>query len=208
MTIPNQPVPAPPPPLPTAVYRPRASSPWHQAACIALTGLLYISLLAPVSYLLTPTGGWLVLYIVVGAAVLGLGAMARALGWRSGWTALAQLGLVLLIVELVAAWDRAWLGFIPNGAVIEQMGDLATSLGRSFLMEIAPLEPDRAALAFVALAGGMLAWAFDWYVFTVKAPAATGLFALLVVFVAVALVRDTMPMWPLVLVLLAYFALL
>jgi transglutaminase-like putative cysteine protease len=31
---------------------------------------------------------------------------------------------------------------------------------------------------------------------------------LLVVFVAVALVRDTMPMWPLVLVLLAYFALL
>ncbi|MDR1634819.1 MAG: transglutaminaseTgpA domain-containing protein [Bifidobacteriaceae bacterium] len=174
---------------------------------LAATVLLYLSLALPVTHLIRGSD-WLGWYIGFGVMIFAIGLIGRSLGLANGLVGVIEGALVPPALTAAFASDVAWLWVIPNARVWDRFTDLGADLGRAFLLEASPLVAGEWIFAFVALAGALLAWVFDWYVFTVKAPAATGLFAALVGVVAVAFVRPGLPLTAFVPMAVAYLLLL
>ncbi|MDR0592846.1 MAG: DUF3488 and transglutaminase-like domain-containing protein [Bifidobacteriaceae bacterium] len=159
---------------------------------LAATLLLYLSLAVPIAPLIMGSD-WIGWYVGFGLMVFTVGLIGRSAGLANGLIGLIQAALVPPALTAAFAADVAWFWIIPNARAWDRFTDLASDLGRAFLLEASPLVAGQWIFAFVALSGALLAWVFDWYVFTVKAPAATGLFAALVGVVAVAFVRQGLP---------------
>ncbi|MDR2377845.1 MAG: DUF3488 and transglutaminase-like domain-containing protein [Bifidobacteriaceae bacterium] len=175
-----------------------------------LTGvvvLLYLSLIVPVTHLISGFD-WIGWYVAFGLMIFAVGLIGRAAGLANGLVGLIQAALIPPALTAAFAADVAWLWVIANARVWDRFSDLAGDLGRAFLLEVSPLVAGEWIFAFVALSGALLAWVFDWYVFTVKAPAATGLFAALIGVVAVAFVRQGLPLTVFAPMALAYLILL
>ncbi|MDR0626821.1 MAG: DUF3488 and transglutaminase-like domain-containing protein [Bifidobacteriaceae bacterium] len=176
-------------------------------AVLAATVLLYLTLAVPVAWLIRGHT-WLAWYIAFGLMVFAVGVIGRAARLVNGLVGLIAAALLPPAMIAAFAADVAWLLVIPNARVWDRFTDLGADLARAFILETSPLVAGDWIFAFVALAGGLLAWVFDWYVFTVRAPAATGLFAALVGVVAVAFVRQGLPLGAFVPMTLAYLILL
>ncbi|MDR3360748.1 MAG: DUF3488 and transglutaminase-like domain-containing protein, partial [Bifidobacteriaceae bacterium] len=178
-----------------------------RSGALAALVVLFVSLMAPLGQLVAGAG-WIGWYLGFGALVFVLGALGRLAGAPNRVVALIQL-LALPLAQVVAfAGDVAWLGVIPNREVVERFWVLGQALSRSFLTEVAPLAPSDGLLSLLAMAGGLMAWVFDWYALSLRVPAATGMFVLLVGVVAVAFVRQGLSLWTLALPLAAYLGLL
>lgn len=169
--------------------------------------LLYLSLAVPVTHLIQGSN-WFGWYVGFGFMVFAVGLIGRSLGLANGLVGVIQAALVPPALTAAFAADVAWAWVIPNVRVWDRFTDLGADLGRAFLLEASPLAAGEWIFAFVALSGAALAWVFDWYVFTVRAPAATGLFAALVGVVAVAFVHPGLPLTTFVPMTLAYLLLL
>ncbi|MDR1189019.1 MAG: DUF3488 and transglutaminase-like domain-containing protein [Bifidobacteriaceae bacterium] len=169
--------------------------------------ILYLTLAMPVSHLIQGAD-WVGWYVGFGFMVFAIGLIGRSAGLANGLVGLIEIVVVPLALTAAFAADVAWAWIIPNARVWDRFTDLGGDLGRAFLLESSPLVAGQWIFAFVALSGALLAWVFDWYVFTVKAPAATGLFVGLVGVVAVAFVHEGLPLTIFVPMILAYLLLL
>ncbi|MDR2254174.1 MAG: DUF3488 and transglutaminase-like domain-containing protein, partial [Bifidobacteriaceae bacterium] len=168
---------------------------------------LYLSTLVPLSYLTRGTE-WVGWYLGFGGMVFAIGAIGRAAGRSDRRVGLYQV-LALPLAQIAAfAGDVSWFLVIPNSEVWERFWSMGQALGRSFLQDMAPLRPQAGLFALIAISGGLLAWALDWYAVVLKAPAATGMFACLVLVVTVAFVRSGLPVLAMAPTAAAYLLLL
>jgi hypothetical protein len=168
---------------------------------------MYVSLAVPLSFL---AGGseWIAWYLGFGALVFGIGVVGRTAGLKDRAVGLIQI-LSLPVAQIIAfAGDVAWLWVIPNREVVMRFWDLGQTLAQRFLLEIAPLAPSTGLFALIGIAGGLVAWTFDWYGITLRAPAATGMFAALTLVVTIAFVRMGLPVWAMAPTVAAYLGLL
>ncbi|MDR2381602.1 MAG: DUF3488 and transglutaminase-like domain-containing protein [Bifidobacteriaceae bacterium] len=174
---------------------------------LASVATLFVSFVVPLSYL-ADGAEWVGWFLGFGAMVFGIGLVGRASGLADKSVGLIQVLALPAAQIAVFAGDVAWLGIIPNEAVMERFWDLGQALSRHLLVAVGPVEPSTGLFSLIAISGGLLAWAFDWYSVTLRTPAATGMFALLVVVVTVAFARPSPPMWAIAPTALAYLAVL
>jgi transglutaminase-like putative cysteine protease len=168
---------------------------------------LYLSLMVPLHYLVAGAA-WIGWYLGFGGLVFAIGGLGRAAGLSDRLVGLIQVLTLPLAQVLAFASDVAWLWVVPNQAVVDRFWEMGQALGRSFLIDIAPLPPADGMHALIGVSGGLLAWAFDWYTVTLRAPAATGMFAFLVLVVTVAFVRSGLSVWTLAPTAACYLGLL
>ncbi|MDR2454820.1 MAG: DUF3488 and transglutaminase-like domain-containing protein, partial [Bifidobacteriaceae bacterium] len=173
----------------------------------AMMVALYLSLIVPLRYLVAGNT-WIGWYVGFGGLVFAVGAVGRAAGLKDRTVGLCQILLLPLAQVVAFASDVAWLWALPNRAVAERFWEMGQGLGRTFLVDVAPLAPSEGLCALLGISGGLLAWAFDWYTVTLRAAAATGMFALLVLVVTVAFVRSGLPVLALAPSLVCYLGLL
>ncbi|MDR3107641.1 MAG: DUF3488 domain-containing protein, partial [Bifidobacteriaceae bacterium] len=174
---------------------------------LAVAVVFYLTLAAPIMPLIRG-GEWIGWYVGFGLMVFAVGLIGRLLNLANGLIGLIEAAIIPPALIAAFAADLAWAWIIPNARVWDRFSDLANDLGKAFLLETSPLTAGRWIFAFIALSGAVLAWVFDWYVFTVRAPAATGLFAALVGVVAVVFVRQGLPLMTFAPMALAYLTLL
>ncbi|MDR1442248.1 MAG: DUF3488 and transglutaminase-like domain-containing protein [Bifidobacteriaceae bacterium] len=174
---------------------------------LAATVILFFSLVVPVAQLFQGSA-WVGWYGAFGLIVFAAGLIGRNSGLSNALVGVVAAALVPPALIAAFAADVAWLWIIPNSEVWGRFVDLSADLLRAIELEASPLTAGPWISAFAAVLGAVLAWVFDWYVFTVKAPAATGLFAGLVAVVAVAFVRPGLPLTAFAPMALAYLALL
>ncbi|MDR1393836.1 MAG: DUF3488 and transglutaminase-like domain-containing protein [Bifidobacteriaceae bacterium] len=179
----------------------------QRVTVMILVVTLFVTLLMPLSYL-AAGGEWIGWYLGFGAMVFIIGMVGRGIGLSRRIVGLIQVAVLPLAQIVAFAGDVAWLWVIPNRAVVERFFDMGQELSRSFILEVAPLSPTDGLFALVAIGGGLVAWAFDWYTSVLKLPAATGLFVLAIMLVCVTFVRSGMPLASLALPLAAYLGLL
>jgi transglutaminase-like putative cysteine protease len=167
-----------------------------------VTGVLLLaalSLLVPLAPLVQGhTWAWW--YAGMAGGVLALTAGFRAMGLKPGaadWLGLAAVPLTVLAVFVLGRGDP--------GSRFHQLGD---QMVRTVVLESPPVAPRDGVLVVAALGGGLIAASFDWYAFTVKAPAVAGVFMCLVLALAVTFVRQGVDLWRLAVPALAFLAVL
>ncbi|MDR1800133.1 MAG: DUF3488 and transglutaminase-like domain-containing protein [Bifidobacteriaceae bacterium] len=178
--------------------------PWATAACVLL---LLLTLMAPLNGLVEGTD-WMFWFAAFGGGVLVLGAALRALGLPGWVVTITQILVVPPALIACFAGGHAILGVFPNGETWQRFSEMGKNVALAIVLEYAPLSPQIGLTALVALGAAVVAIVFDWYTFTVRAPAATGLFMALVMVLPVAFLREGLALSTLVLPAAAYLLVL
>jgi len=162
-----------------------------------LLGLLAaLTVLAGSSSLLVPLDGniWITPLLQVVGVIWLAGVLCRLLAFPAPATILVQvLGASAAITALFST--RGWWGFIPNKAVLDQLGGLISEAWNQILVT-APPAPATPELSFlIVLTVGMTALITDFLVVEARASALVALPLLCLYSVPASIVEEMLPWW-------------
>lgn len=137
---------------------------------------------------------WAMPSVLVVTAVAATGWLGRTLRRHWSLTLLAQIvAVVLLLSALFSA--RAWLGFLPGPAAIDELSDLLGGALNVVRNGIPPVPADPPVQCLIALALGLVAALVDVTVLTGGSAAVAGLVLLCVFAVPASLSTAMLPWW-------------
>lgn len=193
MTI-TSPRPAPPGPSPAAAVdqeQPPVDRLWIGPSLVAALSVIGGS----TALSATVTGGsWVVPLIEVVGVIWLLGIGCRLLRSPAPITVLVQFaGLVIALTGLFAT--SGWLGFIPNGRVLHETGDLLSGAWQQILGTVPPA-PGTIELSFlICLTVGTTGLIVDFLVAEARSPALVALPLLCLYSVPASIATDQLPWW-------------
>ncbi|RIJ79269.1 transglutaminase domain-containing protein [Nakamurella silvestris] len=162
-----------------------------------LLGLLgALTILAGSSSLLVPLDGniWITPLLQVVGVIWLAGVLCRLIALPAPVTVLVQVvGASLAITAIFST--RGWLGFIPNGQVLDQLGGLVSEAWNQILIT-APPAPATPELSFlIVLTVGLTALITDFLVVEARASALVALPLLCLYSVPASIVEEMLPWW-------------
>ncbi|MGI8415111.1 MAG: transglutaminaseTgpA domain-containing protein [Nakamurella sp.] len=183
--------PGPPPTAAVAQEQPPVDRLWIGPSLVAALSVIGGS----TALSATVTGGsWVVPLIEVIGVIWLLGIGCRLLRSPAPITVLVQFaGLVIALTGLFAT--SGWLGFIPNGRVLHETGDLLSGAWQQILGTVPPA-PATIELSFlICLTVGTTGLIVDFLVAEARSPALVALPLLCLYSVPASIATDLLPWW-------------
>ncbi|MFT4211553.1 MAG: DUF3488 and transglutaminase-like domain-containing protein [Microbacterium sp.] len=167
------------------------------AAAVGVEVALFAALL-PLLRVIS-AGAWLAGALVLAAALLGAGLVARRLRWRTPLVPLAQLVLWAFALTGVFFSGAAWAWIVPNPAVVAQaVADIGSAI-ELLEMGTPPLTATPALSFLLVGATGLLAIVLDVVVIAVRLPLLGAIVPLAVAVIPAVVVPGSTNVWQIVL---------
>ncbi len=120
----------------------------------------------------------------VALAMAGL----RALRWRSVFVGLGGLASLVMILTFTFFRPHSFIGFIPTGATMNQLGRYLRRASETVLAESSPVAPNAGIVLLICAVLGLLVMLVDALAFPLALPATSGL-GILAILVVPAIVK-------------------
>lgn len=191
ITSPRPAPPVPPPPAAMAPEQPPVDRLWVGPSLVAALSVIGGS--SALSAIVSG-GSWVVPLVEVIGVIWLLGIGCRLLRSPAPITVLVQFaGLVIALTGLFAT--SGWLGFIPNGRVLHETGDLLSGAWQQILGTVPPA-PATVELSFlICLTVGTTGLIVDFLVAEARSPALVALPLLCLYSVPASIATDLLPWW-------------